>query len=444
MISDKNKGITSIKYNHQNLPTEIIFTATKKINYLYNALGAKIQKTVTNGTAITITDYLGGYQYLKEGTAAVALKFFPHPEGYVNFDAGVYKHVFNFVDHIGNVRMSFTKNQSTGLAEAMEENHYYPFGLKHTSYNVGIMKLRGSDLLPALENPYKYRYNGKEFQNELGLNVYNYGFRNYMPDIGRWMSVDPLLNDLDFKFDPNDVDKDNDDEVVSAIQTTLGNGGGIFNTDNLNPYSYGYNDPVRFDDPDGRCPPCIAGIYLIAALLVPELANAPTMNPAADAKGVGNGIAIRNEVLSIAVTPAGIGGGRTVVGTVLKAQVKKEATKQVKKQVEKATKTYQTYTKEPKNPADGVYSGKTSGTNTPKKNVENRDRNHHKNETHGPAKLDKSSTNEKAIRGQEQNNIKNNGGARSEGGTSGNARNSVSPNNPKAGEYKAQAATLPQ
>ena len=53
-----------------------------------------------------------------------------------------------------------------------------------------------------------------------------------------------------------------------------------------------------------------------------------------------------------------------------------------------AGKTYQTYTKAPKNPADGVYSGGTSGKGTPEQNVRNRDKKHHMNETHGPAVLE--------------------------------------------------------
>ena len=64
-------------------------------------------------------------------------------------------------------------------------------------------------------------------------------------------------------------------------------------------------------------------------------------------------------------------------------------------------KTYQTYQKT--NPDTGkVYSGRTSGTNSPEENVRMRDLNHHMNEEgYGPAKLDKSSTNSDAIRGRE-------------------------------------------
>jgi RHS repeat-associated protein len=217
---DDNKGITNIKYNHLNLPTEIIFapaTPVKKINYLYSATGEKLQKTVTNGTSITITDYLGGFQYIKVGTAPVVLQYFPHPEGYVNYNTGVYKHVFNYKDHLDNVRVSYTKDDATGLPVILEQNHYYPFGLKHTNYNTTLLKLRGSTPVAATTSVRKYRHRSYEFQDELGLNWYDFGMRGYMPDIGRWGGVD-MLAETSRRFSP---------------------------------YAYCLNNPVYFIDVDG-------------------------------------------------------------------------------------------------------------------------------------------------------------------------------------------------
>ena len=99
-------------------------------------------------------------------------------------------------------------------------------------------------------------------------------------------------------------------------------------------------------------------------------------------------------------------------------------------------KVYVTYTKV--NPKTGeVYSGRASGYGTPKEVLANRDRNHHMNEKgFEPAELDRFSTNSDAIRGREQQLIELNGGARSQGGSSGNAINGVSPTNPNKQRYE--------
>ena len=197
----------------------------------------------------------------------------PTPEGYVNVVGG-FKYVFQYKDHLGNVRLSYSDttpaNGFITANEIVEESNYYPFGLKHSSYNAVVA---GGN-----SEGQKYKYNGKEYQDELGLNMYDYGWRNYMPDIGRWTQIDPLFNDLKFANDINSIDEDDQEEVYMAIINDLELGGAIYKTDNLNPYGYGYNNPVSFNDPDGRCPSCIWGAIIGAGVeygsqVVTNLAN---------------------------------------------------------------------------------------------------------------------------------------------------------------------------
>jgi RHS repeat-associated protein len=194
-------------YNHLNLPTKIIFP-TGNIVYFYNASGQKAQKVVTENTTVTTTDYLGGYQYKN-----AVLQFFPTVEGYVKntlvSGTNSYSYVFNYTDHLGNTRLSYAKDTTTGSLKILEENNYYPFGLKHNGYN---------PISPIPEN--RRLFNGKELQEELSLNLYDYGARNYDPVLGRWMNIDPLA------------------EKMRRYSS----------------YNYAFDNPLRFTDPDGRAP----------------------------------------------------------------------------------------------------------------------------------------------------------------------------------------------
>src|SRR5690606_7518451 len=134
MLTDKNKGITNIKYNHLNLPTEVVFS-NGKINYTYDAIGTRVSKKVepTGGTSV-VTDYLDGFQYENNN-----LQFFFQPEGYVKKDENAYLYVFQYKDHLGNLRLSYADCNNDGeiqpADEILEENNYYPFGLRHKGYN---------------------------------------------------------------------------------------------------------------------------------------------------------------------------------------------------------------------------------------------------------------------------------------------------------------------
>ncbi len=117
MILDANKGITAISYNHLNLPTSISINGsggTGTISYIYDANGIK-QKKLAN----TSTTYAGNYVYEPYGPAD-DLKFFSHPEGYVDVDGG-YKYVYQYKDHLGNIRLSY---QDTGNYEEVYDSDF--------------------------------------------------------------------------------------------------------------------------------------------------------------------------------------------------------------------------------------------------------------------------------------------------------------------------------
>lgn len=54
-----------------------------------------MNKVVTDGTTVSTTEYLDGFQY-KDGV----LQFFPTAEGYVNVTNGIaFSYVYNYTDH---------------------------------------------------------------------------------------------------------------------------------------------------------------------------------------------------------------------------------------------------------------------------------------------------------------------------------------------------------
>lgn len=217
MISDANKGITSITYNHLNLPTSININNADHngtISYIYDATGTKLQKNVlTNGdSSPKVTDYAGNYIYENNN-----LQFFSQPEGYIepknpdNLSQG-FDYIYQYKDHLGNIRLSYkdVSSNSTPSLEIQKESNYYPFGLKHKGYNGNQSAARN----------HKYGFGGKEEQDELGLDWMDFSARNYDASIGRWMNLDPLADQMR----------------------------------RHSPYNYAFDNPISFIDPDGMAP----------------------------------------------------------------------------------------------------------------------------------------------------------------------------------------------
>jgi len=113
---------------------------------------------------------------------------------------------YYLTDHLGNVRVVFCKQLSTNNAILLQQTHYYAHGLEIAS--LGNTATEHSNL-----------YNGKELQDEAGLDYLNYGWRQLDPQLGVWHCVDKLAS----------------------------------STPNVSPYAYANNNPVNNID--------VAGLY---------------------------------------------------------------------------------------------------------------------------------------------------------------------------------------
>ncbi|MEZ4776128.1 MAG: DUF6443 domain-containing protein [Bacteroidia bacterium] len=175
IITDNNKGI-SITYNHLSKPVKIQYSNGSRVEFVYDAGGNKLRKKVIAGTT-TNEDYVNGFFYQNQ-----ELLFFTHKEGRVNFvNQSAFEYQYNLTDHLGNVRVSFRPDNVIDWV-IVQEDHYYPFG----------MRMGGKSYQSGVENG--LRFNGKELTSDLNIDWYDYGFRWYMPDIGRFVSVDPLAD----------------------------------------------------------------------------------------------------------------------------------------------------------------------------------------------------------------------------------------------------------
>ncbi len=196
--------------------------------YLYDANGMRVMKVVKCGSILKITVYIDGiyeiyqeltktnsslsdakehktYKHIMDETTRIAIikaiivQTKPDNEPLI---------LYHQEDHLGSSQIVTTEN---GNLYSQEE--YYPYG--ETSFGSYAKK--------------RYRYNGKERDEETGF--YYYGARYYIPWVGRWVSLDPIILDLDIK-----QEKDNLDYLVYQ----------------MNGYCAFRNNPIKLIDPTGK------------------------------------------------------------------------------------------------------------------------------------------------------------------------------------------------
>jgi RHS repeat-associated protein len=154
----------------------------------------------------------------------------------------------------------------------LEETHYYPFGLVMAGISVGSLNAGGYN--PACGCLNKKGFNGneiqaKEFGDGSGLEVYDFNARTYNQQIGRFIQIDPLLEEG--------------------------------SQERLSPYHFGYNNPVRFNDPDGKCPICIP--VIVGEIVEAGIAAWRIYRAAKTAEAIVNYASQKNAAENVVVTP---------------------------------------------------------------------------------------------------------------------------------------------
>ncbi len=210
---DPYRGVTNITYNFLNLPTLIDFGGGKKVEMTYDAAGVMLTKKVYNTGAVLVENrtYNNGMEFVAYGTGNQVLELVHHSQGY--YKPAVSRHIYTIKDHLGNTRIVYTDTNNDGSiaqssTEILDENHYYSYGMEMTD--------------PSWYNgtEYKYKFNGIERTESIGLNIDLALYRGLDPVLGKWYQVDPKA------------------EVMG----------------NMSPYCAMNNNPVSYSDPEGDLP----------------------------------------------------------------------------------------------------------------------------------------------------------------------------------------------
>jgi RHS repeat-associated protein len=212
MVSDENKAISNIIYNHLNLPQKITVEDKGEITYVYDAAGVKIKKTTvennvnvtynentyTNVVVTTTLHYLGSTvleskQYSDPTlNAAIGytykLQFIGHEEGRVRLekeadnlylcdplpDRLVYDYMIK--DHLGNVRMILRSDEKRDICYLSATIEATSLAEEKRVYEIEDAQIELVNNIPGANNNSSfgtqfYRTNGSVAGEKTGLGV---------------------------------------------------------------------------------------------------------------------------------------------------------------------------------------------------------------------------------------------------------------------------------
>ena len=190
LTQDKNKGIAMIDYDFNGMPTRIQFMNGSVIENVYSAEGVKlksIHRTAVSGLhpvyygirhTLTAAETLSVDSTIYVNNLEIDRIFgskYYFGNGYIalgNTGSGTFHYTIK--DHLGNIR---TVVNNSGSIEQI--NNYFAYG--------GLL----NDITTGTDVQI-HKYNSKELDRMYGLDLYDYGARNYDAVLGMFTTVDPL------------------------------------------------------------------------------------------------------------------------------------------------------------------------------------------------------------------------------------------------------------
>ena len=203
-FDSRNGNVTEYTYSAEGVKLKTIHrTAVSGLNI---ANGSQHILTPSETLSVDSTLYVGNFEI--DGNYCSKYYF---ANGYIdmgNTGSGTYH--YTITDHLGNVRAVVDENGTL-----KQVNNYFAYG--------GLLNdvTTGADVQT-------HKYNGKELDRMHGLDMYDYGARNYDAALGQFTTMDPLCE----KYY------------------------------HISPYAYCFNNPIRLVDMTGKEPTAKEAAYI--------------------------------------------------------------------------------------------------------------------------------------------------------------------------------------